>query len=198
MNQWWNDIPVWQRFVIFGLAVTLFVLGMESWVWSSLDHSMAKVAQDIEVLSRKSQESIQDIASLKDVEREVTFLRQQLLPALPQLPREVKPLAFRREIVDLGMQSGVSIHLWSPPSTRRVQDQPGVPLDIMVRVEGNFYGTVQFLEDLLQLPWIRSVNPLVLTRKQESGPITLVTTNFTIKAVEPEDFLKMKDLLKTL
>jgi hypothetical protein len=66
-----------------------------------------------------------------------------------------------------------------------------------VRVEGSFFGTVQFLDDLLQLSWIQTVNPLVIVRKQDAGNASLVTTDFTIKGVVSESFLQTKELLKT-
>jgi Tfp pilus assembly protein PilO len=109
MIHWWNEIPTWQRFVFFGLAVALFVLGMHSWVWSSLDSSIAMLTHDIAGLTQKNQESIQNIALLKGVEQEVVLLREKLSPTLQQLSVGGEPLAFRREIVDIGKRTGVSI-----------------------------------------------------------------------------------------
>jgi Tfp pilus assembly protein PilO len=197
MIHWWNEIPTWQRFVFFGLAVALFVLGMHSWVWSSLDSSIAMLTHDIAGLTQKNQESIQNIALLKGVEQEVVLLREKLSPTLQQLPVGGEPLAFRREIVDIGKRRGVSIRLWNPPKKMRDSEQSDASLDIIVRVEGSFFGTVQFLDDLLQLSWIQTVNPLVIVRKQDAGNASLVTTDFTIKGVVSESFLQTKELLKT-
>jgi Tfp pilus assembly protein PilO len=197
MIHWWNEIPTWQRFVFFGLAVALFVLGMHSWVWSSLDSSIAMLTHDIAGLTQKNQESIQNIALLKGVEQEVVLLREKLSPTLQQLSVGGEPLAFRREIVDIGKRTGVSIRLWNPPKKMRDSEQSDASLDIIVRVEGSFFGTVQFLDDLLQLSWIQTVNPLVIVRKQDAGNASLVTTDFTIKGVVSESFLQTKELLKT-
>lgn len=197
MIQWWNEAPTWQRFVIFGLVMALFVLGMHSGVWSSLDKSIARLTHDIDGLTQKNQDSIQDIASLKDVEREVALLHEKLSLTFQQLPAGAEPRGFRREIVDIGKRTGVSIRIWNPSKELRNSEQSDGSLDIIVRVEGSFFGTVQFLDDILQLSWIQTVNPLVLVRKQDSGNTSLVTTDFTIKGVASESFRQTKELLKT-
>lgn len=114
MIHWWHEAPIWQRFVIFGLAMVLFILGMHSWIWSSLDRSMVMLTDDIAGLTKKNQESIQRIASLKDVEREVALLREKLAPTLQQLPGEAEPQGFRREVVNIGKRTGVSVRVWKP------------------------------------------------------------------------------------
>ena len=197
MIQWWNETPIWQRLVIFGLAVALFVLGMHSWVWSSLESSLAMLTHDIAGLTQKNQESIQNIASLRDVERELSLLREKLPPIIQPQPVGDEPQAFRREIVDIGKRTGVSVRLWKPQEKLIDSDQSDISLDIIVRVEGSFYGTVQFLDELLQLSWIQTVNPLVLSRKQDAGNASLVTTDFTIKGVATKRFLQTKEMLKT-
>jgi len=197
MTRWWNETPTGQRLVIFGLAVALFILGMQSWVWSSLESSIAMVTHDISGLTQKNQESIQNIASLKDVERELSLLREKLPSIIQRQPVGGEPQAFRREIVDIGKRTGVSVRLWKPQEKSIDSGQFGGSLDIVVRVEGSFYGTVQFLDELLQLSWIRTVNPLVLSRKQDTGNVSLVTTDFTIKGVAAKSFLQKKEMLKT-
>jgi hypothetical protein len=76
-------------------------------------------------------------------------------------------------------------------------DQSGVSLDIVVRVEGSFYGTVQFLNELLQLSWVQTVNPLVLVRKQETKNSSTVTTDFTIDVLAAGDIQQAQKKLET-
>jgi Tfp pilus assembly protein PilO len=147
--------------MIFGLAMALFVLGMHIWVWSPLDSSIVRLSQDIAHLAQKNQESIKSIALLRDVEQEVAILREKISPRIQQLPVRVAPQAFRRDVVNIGKRAGVAVRLWNPQKSLMNVDQSDVPTDIVVRVEGSFYGTVQFLNELLQLSWIQTVNPLV-------------------------------------
>lgn len=197
MIYWWNETPIWQRFVIFGLAVGLFGLGMQTWVWSSQENSILLLTRDIADLTKNNQEAIKTIASLKDVEREVVSLREKLPPILQQLPVGVEPQTFRRDVVNIGKQTGVSVRLWNPQKNLLDAKQSDASLSIIVRVEGSFHGTVQFLEELLELSWIQTVNPLVLIRKPDAGNTSLVTTDFTIKGLAPQRFLSTKEMLKT-
>lgn len=197
MIRWWHQTPIWQRFVIFGVAMVLFVLGMHTWVWSELDSSIVRLDQDIAGLTQKNQESIKSIALLSDIEQEVRILREKLSPRIQHLPVRVAPQAFRRDVVDIGKRTGVAVRLWKPKKSLMKVDQSDVSLNIVVRVEGSFYGTVQFLNDLLQLSWIQTVNPLVLVRKQETSSSSTVTTDFTIDVLAARDIQQAKEKLET-
>jgi Tfp pilus assembly protein PilO len=197
MIQWWDETPIWQRFLIFGMAVGLFGLGMQTWVWSSQDNSIVLLIRDIADLSTKNQEAIKTISALKDVEGEVVNLREKLLPTLQQLPGGAEPQRFRRDVVNIGKQTGVSVRLWRPQKNLLDAGQEDMSLRIIVRGEGGFHGTVQFLEKILELPWIQTINPLVLIRKPDAGNTSLVMTDFTITGLAPQRLLPTKERLKT-
>ena len=197
MIRWWHQTPIWQRFMIFGLAMVLFVLGMHTWVWSSLDSSIARLDQDIVHLTQKNLDAIKSIALLRVVEQEVAILREKLSPRIQHLPVRVEPQAFRKDVVDIGKRTGVAVRLWKPKKSLMKGDQSDIPLDIVVRVEGRFYSTVQFLNELLQLSWIQTVNPLVLVRKQGTSNSPTVTTDFTIEVFAARDIQQVKEKLET-
>ncbi len=197
MIRWWHQTPIWQRFVIFGLALVLFVLGMHTWVWSSLDNSIGRLDQDIAELTKKNQESIKSIALLSDVVQELAILREKMSPRIQHLPVRVAPRAFRKVVVDIGKRTGVAVRLWKPKKSLMKVDQSDIPVDIVVRVEGSFFGTVQFLNELLQLSWIQTVNPLVLVRKQETSNSPTLTTDFTIEVLGVRDIQQAKEKLET-
>jgi len=192
MIRWWHQTPIWQRFMIFGLAMVLFVLGMHTWVWSSLDSSIARLDQDIVHLTQKNLDAIKSIALLRVVEQEVAILREKLSPRIQHLPVRVEPQVFRKDVVDIGKRTGVAVRLWKPKKSLMKGDQSDVPLNIVVRVEGSFYGTVQFLDELLQLSWIQTVNPLVLVRKKETSNSSTITTDFTIDVLAVRDIQQAK------
>lgn len=197
MIGWWHESPVWHRWVIFGLAVGLFGLGMNTWIWGPQERSIDILTRDIADIHTKNQEAIKAIVALKDVEREVGMLREKLSSTFQHISVGPESLTFRREVVTIGNQTGVSIRLWNPQKTLLNAESSDASLTIIVRVEGSFHGTVQFLEELLRLPWIQTVNPLVLISKPNSGNVSLVTTDFTIKGVQPKRLLPMKDMFKT-
>jgi Tfp pilus assembly protein PilO len=177
--------------------MVLFVLGMHTWVWSSLDSSIARLDQDIVHLTQKNLDAIKSIALLRVVEQEVAILREKLSPRIQHLPVRVEPQVFRKDVVDIGKRTGVAVRLWKPKKSLMKGDQSDVPLNVVVRVEGSFYGTVQFLDELLQLSWIQTVNPLVLVRKQGTSNSPTVTTDFTIDVFAARDIQQAKEQLET-
>jgi S1-C subfamily serine protease len=155
------------------------------------------VTRDIADLDQKNQQAIKAIAELKDVEREVGMLREKLDSTFQHISVGPESLTFRRDVVTIGKQTGVSIRLWNPQKTILNAEASDTALTIILRVEGSFHGTVQFLEEVLRLPWIQTVNPLMLISKPNTGNVSLVTTDFTIKGLQPQRLLPMKDRLKT-
>jgi Tfp pilus assembly protein PilO len=194
MMQWWHATPIRQRFVICGIAIALCVLGMYVWVWSSLDRSMVIVAHELDEMNQKNQKAVRSIAALGEVERKVLLLRQEISQTVPPLSGRVEPQAFRRAVANIGKRTGVTIRLWKSQKSLMDREQPHDSLDIIVRVEGSFPGTVQFLNTLLSLSWIQTVNPLVLSRKQGTDDAAMVTTDFTIRSVGYKNFQQIKEL----
>jgi Tfp pilus assembly protein PilO len=187
MKTWWRQTPTGQRLVLLGLALVLYVLGMQTLVWSSLDQRIEGFKADIAGLTMNNQETIKEISSLNHVEEEVILLREKLAPHLQQLAVRVEPQAYRRDIVNIGKRTGVVIRLWKPKNSLMASEHSESMPDIAVKVEGSFHRTVQFLDELLELSWIQTVNPLVLARKPEPNDSSTVTTDFTIHVLAARD-----------
>ena len=194
MMQWWHETPIWQRLVICGFAMALSVLGMYTWVLSSLDRSIVMVSHDLDELKQKNQEAVHSITSFKEVEQEVFLLREKFSRTIPQLSVRVEPQAFRRIVANIGKRTGVTVRLWKSQKPLMDSEESDGSLDIVVRVEGSFYGTVQFLKELLPLSWIQTVNSLVLSRKQGTQNAAMVTTDFIITSVISKRFQQTKEL----
>jgi len=196
MTIWWRHIPIGQRLILLGLAVVLYVLGMQTWVWSSLDQSIEGLKADIAGLTRNTQESTKKISSLHHVEEEVILLREKMAPHLQQLAGRVEPRTYRRDIANIGKRTGVVVRLWKPKKTLMAREHSKVAPDIVVKVEGSFHSTVQFLDELLELSWIQTVNPLVLARKPEPNSSSTVTTDFTIHVLAHRDIQQVNENLE--
>mgnify|MGYP000554285688 CR=1 FL=1 len=193
----WEQTTDWQRFVIFGFTIILFVGGMQTWVWESLDYSMNTLDQDIEELMQKNQESTKSIVVLQSVEDDVVALRDKLALDFTPLPMSIGPNAFRKDVANIAKRTGVVVHLWNPQQTFANVQELDSALDIVVSVEGRFYDTVQFIDDVLKLSWVQTVNPVKLARKQDGSDTPLVKTDFTIKGVVSTEIQQTDDLLKT-
>ncbi len=193
----WEQTTTWQRFVIFGVMMILFIGGMQAWVWDSLDYSISKLDQDITELTQKSQESRKSIVVLQNVEQDVVALRDKLTLGFTPLPMNIGPNAYRKDVVNIAKRTRVVVHLWNPQQTFANAQELDPSLDIVVSVEGRFYDTVQFINDLLKLSWVQTVNPMKLARKQDGSDASLVKTDFTIKGVVSKEIQQTDDLLKT-
>lgn len=174
--------------------MTLCVLGMYTLVWGSLDGPIAMVNHDLAELNQENQEAAQSIALLKEVEQEVFLLREKISQTIPQLPIKIEPQDFRRAVANIGKRTGVTVRLWKSQKPLMDSEQSDGSLYIVVRVEGGFYGTVRFLNELLPLSWIQTVNPLVLSRKQGAQNEAMVTTDFTITSIVSKRFQQTKEL----
>ena len=193
----WNQTTAWQRFVIFGLLMILFVVGIQTWVWNSLDQSIITLDKDIAELTQKSQESRKSIVVLQNVEHDVLALREKIALGFIPLPMSIGPNAYRKDVVNIAKRTRVVVHLWNPQQTFGNAQELDPSLDIVVSVEGRFYDTVQFINDVLKLSWVQTVNPMKLARKQDGSDASLVKTDFTIKGVVSKEIQQTDDLLKT-
>ena len=193
----WEQTAAWQRFVIYGVTMILFVVGIQTWVWDSLDHSISRLDQDIAELTQENQELTKSIVVLQNVEQDVMALRDKLALGFTPLPMSIGPNAFRKDVANIAKRTRVVVHLWNPQQTfANVQELDPV-LDIVVSVEGRFYDTVQFIDDVLKLSWVQTINPMKLARKQKGSDASLVKTDFTIKGVVSKEIQQIDDLLKT-
>ena len=86
--------------------MVLFILGMHTWVWSSLDSSIFRLDQDIAGLTQKNQEFIKSIALLSNVEQELAILREKLYTRIQHLPVRVAPQAFEEMLLILRNEPG--------------------------------------------------------------------------------------------
>ncbi len=198
MIQTWDQTTFWQRVVIFGLTMLAFVMGLQAWVWDSLDHSILQLNQDIVQLTQKNQKSTKRVAALHNVEQEVVSLREKLAPHFTPRPKSVEPNAFRRNVVNIAKRKNVVVHVWNPQQTFVNAQEAAPSFDVVVSVEGGFHDTVQFIHDVLNLSWVQTVNPMKLTRKQdESDDSSIVKTDLTIKGFVPKEIQQIDDLLKT-
>ncbi len=193
----WDQTTAWQRVVLFGFTMILFVMGIHTWVWDSLDQSIITVDQDLAALTQKNQESTKSIVVLHTVEQDVVALREKLTPGFTPVPRSVGPNSFRKDVATIAKRTGVAVHLWSPQETFVNTQEPDSSLDIVVRVEGRFYDTVQFIHDVLKLSWVQTVNPMMLARKQDNSGDSIIKTDLTIKGFVLKEIQQMNDLLKT-
>lgn len=196
MNRWWPHMSIGQRWVLFGLAVVLYLLGMQTWFWGPLNQSIDLLRGEVALLKQDNQQSLQKLASFKKLEGEVIELREELLPLIQQLPAKLEAKAFRKDVVTIGTRNGVTVRLWKPNEQLVETDHAEAPLVITVRVEGAFYDTLQFLNDVLEVSWVQDLENMVMTRKLGESRRTIVTTDLTLYVLTPKHLQHIQELLQ--
>ena len=196
MNRWWPHRSIGQRWTLLGLAVLLYLLGMQIWFWGPLNQSIDRLQGEVARLKHDNQQTVQKLASFKTLEGEVIELREELLPLLQHFPTKLEAKAFRKDVVTIGTRNGVTVRLWKPNEPLVETDPAEAPLVITVRVEGAFYDTLQFLNDVLEVSWVQDLENMVMTRKLGESRRTIVTTDLTLYGLTPKHLQEIQELLQ--
>ncbi len=197
MKTWWQQTSTLERLVLVGVVGIFMMLGMYTWVWTPLNQSIERISHDLTALNQKNLKTMEKISLLRGVKQEVATLREKLLPHLHPQSVNAEPQSYRRDVVAIGMRNGLSVLLWKPKQIRTDGAIGRSPLSFEVRVEGKFFDTVQFLDELSNVSWVRAVNPLTLARKHQAGDSGLVTTDFVITAIDSKGHLQAEEALDT-
>ena len=99
--------------------------------------------------------------------------------------------------MEIAKRRSVTVRVWKPegPLTDLQHSKSSIP--ITLRVEGNFQGTVQFLDDLRQLAWVERIPSMILAGSPENEHSSLIITNLVMHGLTPLGIEHVQQLLKT-
>jgi Tfp pilus assembly protein PilO len=192
----WKSLASWHQLSLLAVGMMVCLLGVHLVMWRSMDRSIEMLQQEVARLDLESRGLIQKIASLKSIERDINTLRENLSSRVRQFPENIESNTFRRDVVEIAKRRKVTVRLWKPeiPLSDLQHSQTSIP--ITVKLEGNFQGTLQFLDDLRRLGWVRSIASLVISRGQESEDSSFIITNVVIQGLTPLGIEHVQKLLK--
>ena len=196
MIDWWQARSIWHRLGLLGAGLLVCLLGLHIAIWQPMGQSVEVLQQEITRLDQESQGLAQKIGSLKSIERDITELRENLSSRVQQFPEYVESKTFRRDVMDIAKRRSVKIRVWKPEIPLMGLQHSEISIPITVHVEGNFQGTVQFLDELRQLSWVQSIDSMVMARKQENEDSSLIITNIAIHGLTPSGIEHVQNLLK--
>ncbi len=110
----WLFIMFRFRVGIVVVGILVFLLGMDSMIWSHLEISMQELQQDVARLDRETQNLVKKKHTLKFVEADLIELRQTLSSRFQNLPEKIELKFFRREVVKIAKRTNVAVHVWKP------------------------------------------------------------------------------------
>jgi len=193
---WWKSLSIWQRLSFSGVAMMACLLVLHILIWHPMSQSIEVLQQQMARLDQESQGLVQKIGSLKAIEKDITELRENLSSRVQQFPESIDSKTFRRDVVEIAKRRGVTVRVWKPEAPLMKLQHSEISIPITVRIEGDFQGTVQFLDELRKVPWVQSIASLVMARRQGSEGSSLIVTNIDIQGLTPLGIERVQKLLK--
>lgn len=192
----WRSLSIRHQLGFLVVAMLVFLLGMHLVVWREMDRSIEMLQQETARLDLESQGLIQKMDTLKVLENDITQLRENLSFRVQQFPQNIKSNTFRRDVVEISKRRNVTIRLWKPEVPLMDLQDSETSIPITVKLEGDFQGTLQFLDELRRLPWVQSIASLALSSGQGSEDSPFIITNVAIRGLTPLSIEHVQNLLK--
>ncbi|GJL67782.1 MAG: hypothetical protein NPIRA06_04170 [Nitrospirales bacterium] len=193
----WKALSIWHRFGFLVGVMLLCLLGIHLFKWQQMSHSLEELQREVAHLDQEGHGLLQKTDSLKAIERDINVLREILAARIQQLPEYIESKVFRRDVMGIAKRRSVTVRVWKPegPLTG-IQGAEG-SIQIAVRVEGDFEGTVHFLDDLRQLAWVESISSIVMAGRSENEDSSTLITNLVMHGLTPLGIEHVQQLLKT-
>lgn len=193
----WKSLSLWCRFGFLVGVMLVCLLGIHFVMWDTMNDSIKQLQEEVSRLDQESRGLTQKTESLNTIEKEVNSLRENLATRVQQFPENMESKVFRRDVIEIAKRRNVTVRVWKPerPLTELQHSEFSIP--IALRVEGNFRGTVQFLDDLRQLAWVERIPSITLAGKPDNEHSPLVSTNLVMHGLTPLGIEHVQQLLKT-
>lgn len=193
----WKSLSLWCRFGFLVGVMLVCLLGIHFVMWDTMNDSINQLQEEVSRLDQESRGLTQKTESLKTIEKDVNSLRDNLATRVQQFPENIESKIFRRDVIEIAKRRNVTVRVWKPePSLTKLQHSE-FSIPIVLRVEGNFQGTVQFLDDLRQLAWVERIPSIALAGKPDNEHSPLVSTNLVMHGLTPLGIEHVQQLLKT-
>ena len=193
----WKSLSLWCRFGFLVGVMLVCLLGIHFVMWDTMNDSIKQLQEEVSRLDQESRGLTKKTESLNTIEKEVNSLRENLATRVQQFPENMESKVFRRDVIEIAKRRNVTVRVWKPerPLTELQHSEFSIP--IALKVEGNFRGTVQFLDDLRQLAWVERIPSITLAGKPDNEHSPLVSTNLVMHGLTPLGIEHVQQLLKT-
>jgi Tfp pilus assembly protein PilO len=193
----WKSLSLWGRFGFLVGIMLVCLLGIHFVMWDTMNNSIKQLQEEVSRLAQESRGLTKKTESLNTIEKEVNSLRDDLATRIQQFPENIESRIFRRDVIEIAKRRNVTVRVWKPerPLTELPHSEFSIP--IALRVEGNFQGTVQFLDDLRQLAWVERIPSITLAGRPDNEHSPLVSTNLVMHGLTPLGIEHVQQQLKT-
>ena len=193
----WKSLSLCCRFSFLFGVMLVCLLGIHFLMWDTMNDSIKQLQEEVSRLDQESRGLTQKTESLKIIEQEVNSLRDNLAARVQQFPENIESKIFRRDVIEIAKRRNLTVRVWKPEPPLNQLQHSEFSIPIVLRVEGNFQGTVQFLDDLRQLAWVERIPSITLAGKPDNEHSPLVSTNLVMHGLTPSGIEHVQQLLKT-
>ena len=191
----WFQVTASRRWVFLGVGVLFCLIALHVFLWSPFLDDIDRLKADIQQLQQDYRAAHFKITALQDVDLRWLRIRQNLREKFQNLPGDVNPQNFRKEVVDLSKNLNVTMNSWKPNTMVLREDQIPNHLEIAIKVKGGFYQGVSFLRGLEQFPWVQSISSVKVLRMTMGNGETTISMDVKIQGIPPSVFEQVKKLL---
>jgi Tfp pilus assembly protein PilO len=189
-------LSIWHRLSLGGIMILVCLLSLHLVIWREMDQSIEMLQQEVARLDQEGQGLIPKLGSLKAIEKDITELRENLSSQVQQFPERIEAKNFRKDVVEIAKRRSVIVRVWKPEVPLMGLQHSETSIPITVRIQGDFQGTVQFLDELSQLPWIQRIGSIVMARRQGIEDSSLIITNIAVYGLTSSGIEHVQKLLK--
>ncbi|GJL58021.1 MAG: hypothetical protein NPIRA03_08780 [Nitrospirales bacterium] len=193
----WKSLSLWGRFGFLVGIMLVCLLGIHFVMWDTMNNSIKQLQEEVSRLAQESRGLTKKTESLNTIEKEVNSLRDDLATRIQQFPENIESRIFRRDVIEIAKRRNVTVRVWKPERPLPELPHSEFSIPIALRVEGNFQGTVQFLDDLRQLAWVERIPSITLAGRPDNEHSPLVSTNLVMHGLTPLGIEHVQQLLKT-
>ncbi len=194
MDQW-SQVAALRRWMLLGVGVLVCLIALYVFLWSAFLDDIDRLKSDIQQLEQENRAARFKTTALQNVDQQWLHMRQDLREKFHNLPDEVDPQHFRKDVMDLSKNFNVTMNSWKPETLGFREEQAPQNLKIAMRVKGRFYQGISFLRGLEQLPWVQSISSVKAVRLSTGNGETTIVMDIKIQAMTPSVFEQVKKLL---
>lgn len=164
------------------IPVVLVLLAALYWyvVYQPYAEEMATLQEQINARRQTVEKHKQIVAKLDTFKAEVSDLEAKLHVLLRELPESREIPGLIRQISDLGVRTGLQISLLKPQPEQRREFYAEIP--IQVRVKGQYHAVGRFLDDMVRLERLISVDGVHIEANNQETQCLATTYRFLDEA----------------
>ncbi|MDR4495957.1 MAG: type 4a pilus biogenesis protein PilO [Nitrospirales bacterium] len=192
----WSQVTASRRWPLMGVGALLCLVTLYLFIWSPLIDDIERLRAEIQQQEQESRAALFKIKALQDVDQQLLRIRHELRERFQNIPDEVNPRNFRKDVMDLSRNLHVTLSSWKPDAMVLRDQQTYKNLGIAIKVEGAFFQGISFLRGLEALPWVQSISSVKVVRKSMVNTETTILMDIKIEGMAPSVFEQVKKLLE--